>query len=1420
MFESENLNQEEIIKELCMCNGLSYEMVGQEGPDISKLEMFFTGYPCIVGLSLFPNLSSLTIVAQDIKEISGLETCLQLKELWIAECYIEKIGGLQQCRNLKKLYLYYNKISKIENLEKLTRLEVLWLNHNTIKNIEGLQTLKNLNDLNLAGNMISRIGRCLDANEQLERLNLSGNQICSFKDLTNLTRLPSLKDLCLNDSQYKSNPVCQLCNYSTHVLYHLPCLQRLDTFDVSAKQIKELADTTAIKKIMYYNMRIKTVQRHLNEDLEKLNDRKCKLQKLPEEQIKLLSFVGKNLERELAELKGSGKGHRTEVEKSKNCETIVEEPSLQQKIMIKLNALNERVAFWNKKLDEIEAIYRFEVKQKKKSHGLLIPFLLIELETVGNIHFEQGTRSDDWYNSCYELILSRFCTWDFRTYGITGIKVKRVIKVNNRILRLKFEEKFQKFLDNEDIHDSDYRKKLDCLFYVFDPEVTVKKKHLLQILEKGFKDSETNKLPLRKEAVILANSLSMCECPRIEFLQQKHKTETKSSLDHELFRHGILLIAKVFLGQSVQAREQESVNQANYPMVNSVFMPQKYLQSINCDCGFRQCKWFVFDHDLVLPEYVAEFEYITVVKAHSLFSTFNNIIVEESKNYSEGSYLSQDLKFDDEVMRMEPRIKPRPKLLSLDDKTILSLAKTNVYTHIVSLNLHGNSLSKLRDLSKLTGLRKLNISFNELTCLDDVYHLYNLEYLDASHNHVITLEGFRGLMKLKHLDLSWNQLKKSGDEINVLCKHTTSLLTLNIQHNPWQKPATLRLSVIGRLKTLTHLDGLFISEEETTAALKFITGTKITQSCILRHSSTKEERPRILSIWPSAKILTQISKLGPRLHLSGNWYLKITALNLDGQHLFEIKNLEKLENLKWASFSNNNLTKMEGLESCINLEELTLNGNCISKIEGISKLTKLTRLSINNNLLTGLEKHTFDNTLHLHFLSLENNRITSLSALQKTFTLIELYISNNYIAVNQEIYNLKGLCNLVILDMHGNIIVWNQENYRLFVIYHLPELKALDGISIETPETECAKDLFGGRLTSDMIAERQGHSNFIQMQELNWTSSSLRTVDLIPVDQFRNVCNVNLQNNNLTSFSGLIYLPHVKVLCLNYNHIESIMPKLKPQTHLTNRQILYQKVSSSGYGQQGTSKLSRDTMSSENLPPIMHSLEVLHLGYNGICNLIQLQLNRLRNLKFLFLQGNEISQVEGLDNLAVLQELVVDHNRIRAFNDSAFSKPSSLLALHLEENRVRELSKLQPLAKLEKLFLGYNKIQDMAELEKLDVISSLRELTVYGNPICRKILHRHVLIFRLPNLQMLDGIPVNSDDRAKAEFHFSELQAKKNSQSPSLHFPPVDGGSFCQVKAPPIKITNLILPAGLSHYLGPDFTLTPEVEGILTDLQK
>uniref|UniRef100_A0ABM5FBZ2 Leucine-rich repeat-containing protein 9 n=1 Tax=Pogona vitticeps TaxID=103695 RepID=A0ABM5FBZ2_9SAUR len=1441
MIQTDNQNQvasDEIIKELCTCNGLSYDRIEQEGSSVKSLEMFFSGYPRIVGLTHFPSLTRLTLVRQSIQEISDLENCPLLKELWVAECNLTRINGLQKCVLLQKLYLYCNMILAIENLEKLTKLEVVWLNGNQIKETEGLNTLQKLKELNLAGNLISKIGNSFDPNGKIEKLNLSGNRICSFKEITNLARLPHLVDLCLNDPQYDPNPVCLLCNYATHVLYHIPQLQRLDTYDVSSKQIKDLAETTVMKKVMYYNMRIKDAHRQLNEELEKLKERKCKLQKLPEDRVKHFSCNIKHLERELSELQTSSKkrssktlssqhveGEKSDEELESPDETL-EEYSLEQQFLHKLDALQSRINFWNKKLEEVEAVYQGEVKKKKKKSNLAVQFLLTELESVGNTRFEEGSPCDAWFNSCYELVLSRFCAWDFKAYGITGVKVNRVVRIHNRILRQKFEEKFQIFLDKEDLNESiNYRKMLEYLFYVSPPEMSLKKKQLIQILEEGFQ--ETKKASGDEDVVLLANSLSICECPRIEYLQKQARSREEFV---EWFRHGKLVVAKVFLGHSAQAQEGNRMTQADYPGINSVYRPRKTSPSAtctasslvlalqekpkeacspadykNCDCSLRQCEWFLFDPELVLPEYVIEFEYITLVKTEPLFSSLSNVIVEEGRRCSPGFVSSRDLQRDEDALSMEPVVKPKPKIVCLDEKTVLTVAKANIYSQIMVLNLHGNRLSKLRDISKLTGLRKLIVSFNEFTCLDDVYHLPNLEYFDASHNHVITLEGIRGLNKLKHLDLSWNQLKKTGEEIGVLRKHTPMVLNLDLRHNPWHKPASVRLSVIGQLKALTHLDGILVTEAEAVAAIQFMADSRITQVSLVEHSRTDPEKLRVLSVLPYAKILSQISKNKVDV-FQNNWFSKITVLDLDGQHLSKISGLEKLENLRWASFSNNNLTKIEGLEYCLNLEELTVDGNCISTLEGISKLSKLMRLSANNNHLTSLEKNIFENLWHLHYLSLENNRITSLAGLQKAYALIELYISNNYVSSNQEIYQLKGLNNLVILDMYGNLIVWKQENYRLFVIFHIPSLKALDGIAVEATEIENAKDLFGGKLNADMVAERLGHSDFSKMQELNWTASMIRMVDLVPAEQFKNITSVNLQNNNLTSFSGLVFLPNVKVLCLNYNHIESILPRQKPTNHLTNRQQLYQKVSSSGYGQQGASKSNRDAGFSEGLSPIMESLEVLHLGYNGITNLALLQISRLKNLKFLFLQGNEISQIEGLDGLHLLQELVLDHNKVKTINDNSFTKLGSLVALHLEENRLRELNNLQPLGKLQKLFLGLNRIQDLSELEKLECLPCIKELSIYGNPVSRKICHRPFLIFRLPTLQVLDGVTISQEERTRAEVHLLEQQIFLPANSPiDCGFPGLQATLPKQCTTRIASVANISLMSGVSHLNSPDF---------------
>ena len=62
--------------------------------------------------------------------------------------------------------------------------------------------------------------------------------------------------------------------------------------------------------------------------------------------------------------------------------------------------------------------------------------------------------------------------------------------------------------------------------------------------------------------------------------------------------------------------------------------------------------------------------------------------------------------------------------------------------------------------------------------------------------------------------------------------------------------------------------------------------------------------------------------------------MQVTTLNLDSQHISKLSNLERLVNLRWASFNDNDLTKVEGLDNCSQLEELSLEDNCIYKIEG------------------------------------------------------------------------------------------------------------------------------------------------------------------------------------------------------------------------------------------------------------------------------------------------------------------------------------------------------------------------------------------------------------------------------------------------------------------------------------------------------
>lgn len=66
-----------------------------------------------------------------------------------------------------------------------------------------------------------------------------------------LAHLRQLRELTLNDPTTTPNPVCLLHNYATHVLYHMPHLQQLDTHDISSAEVKETAEVLTRSSFQY-----------------------------------------------------------------------------------------------------------------------------------------------------------------------------------------------------------------------------------------------------------------------------------------------------------------------------------------------------------------------------------------------------------------------------------------------------------------------------------------------------------------------------------------------------------------------------------------------------------------------------------------------------------------------------------------------------------------------------------------------------------------------------------------------------------------------------------------------------------------------------------------------------------------------------------------------------------------------------------------------------------------------------------------------------------------------------------------------------------------------------------------------------------------------------------------------------------------
>ncbi|XP_065844626.1 leucine-rich repeat-containing protein 9-like isoform X3 [Oscarella lobularis] len=1264
--QSKEKSDDDIMHEMCTCNGISYnkttrEIDGKARERVNSIEMFFFGYPRIVGLDAFFNLTRIVIMDQEVKRIENLSTCHALNELWICECQIRIIEGLDACINLEKLCLYSNLIETIQNIEHLKKLKILLLNDNRIEKIEGLNGLTCLLDLNLALNRISSIGDSLLNQSNLEMLNLANNPLTSLRDLTSLSFLEKLKDLRLQDAQFGQSPVCLLCNYATHLLYHLPRLTHLDTYDVTSQAVKDLAQTFVERKKLYYEIKF----RHLNDEIDRKKGEVWTRVLLPRlersrTRVRRLMCLAKEIEmlmkdeRPFMQFDVSGR----EDSLSAKREALLERASCVVSSHI------ERVHEYVRKTNESFHDSRCQLEQK---------LVALELETGGNVQCEKGKESDPWFGVCSDLIKSKFDVPHYKPYNRTGVAIRSVYKIHNQYLQRRFDD-----------HVSTMSKKRNddkLMEYLF-------------LVQSGFDDVVR----------IIEHGPSLCgdERAALPLTDSLHCAEMKVLKSKPIEGH--VFVCKVCVGKLEKAADDDrEICQLSYPDADSVFLPllredEKEEQLI-----------YSFNEKLVLPEYLVEYDFLPA----------------DPDDFIETDDDDDD---DEDVLRMTPCFPVQLRLVSLSEDVILERTGAVSLSLIRVLNLHGNGLTRLTFLREMPQLRKLVVSCNELNILEGIQNLSELRYLDVSFNNLTTLEGLMDLTHLQHFDVSWNRLTHIRNVLTLIRKHCPALTSFDSRHNEWKKTGREhRRHVLGRLKQLKVFDGIPVSDDELAVAVRALVTSRLSVAMLMSKGRMNGEEPRSLALESIADVWSRVSRL--KLQKLSNeddatLWSKVTVLNLSGQGLTKMSNLEKLENLRWVSFACNSITKIEGLEGCLYVEELSLEDNYVIRVEGIGHLSHLRSLNLSRNFISSLPAWILANLTSLQRLNLDRNRISSPSCLQKCLSLSQLYLAHNFVGTTRDVLSLKPLDNLVALDLNGNPVTKNVEEYRLVTIFHLKSLKALDNCVIDSTEIALAKEKFGGRLTLEYISERLGGGDVASLTQADFVQSGIRHVELERSDLLQNLTSLNLENNNLTSLEGLTSLVNLKILCVNYNHIKSVV-------HLSSS-------------------------SSSSFNPVLENLQVLHLAYNGITNMEQLHLSRLTRLRTLFLQGNEISHVEGLEGMTTLVELVLDRNKIKNLFSHSFVSQYNLEELHMEENRLKDLSHFECLRALKRLYLGMNRIQNMAEIEKIGFLSTLLEVSLISNPATRKQLHRPLLIYRLPLVQIIDGLDVSEEERMKIEFYFAD----------------------------------------------------------------
>ncbi|TIC06944.1 L domain-like protein [Wallemia mellicola] len=169
----------------------------------------------------------------------------------------------------------------------------------------------------------------------------------------------------------------------------------------------------------------------------------------------------------------------------------------------------------------------------------------------------------------------------------------------------------------------------------------------------------------------------------------------------------------------------------------------------------------------------------------------------------------------------------------------------------------------------------------------------------------------------------------------------------------------------------------------------------------------------------------------------------LELLELGGNRIRTIQNLDYLSNLRELWLGKNKITEIANMDNLSNLRILSLQANRISDITGLDGLTNLEELYLSHNNLSSLQG--LDNLTQLNTLDIAHNKIETISNVKHLKNLKEFWANSNKITSLEEIESeFKDTPLETIYLEHNPVQQTLNTQYRLKLKLALPQLKQID----------------------------------------------------------------------------------------------------------------------------------------------------------------------------------------------------------------------------------------------------------------------------------------------------------------------------------------------------------------------------------------